>query len=148
MTLIEFIVLLVVAAIAGVIGQILGGYKRDGILLAILLGFLGAYLGTWIAGELGLPVIAAIEIGGVSFPIVWAIIGAAIFVALVGLLGRGGGYRWGVTPPTRIVLTISILLALAALLVSTGTLSLPFTALGLLTAAYILLLLGNLVKGL
>jgi uncharacterized membrane protein YeaQ/YmgE (transglycosylase-associated protein family) len=148
MSLLQFIVLIIVAAITGAIGQALGGYKRDGLLLAVILGFLGAYLGTWIATELGLPVILAIELGGISFPIVWAIIGAAIFVALVGLIGRGGGYRWGVTPPTRLVLTLSILLALAALLASSGTLSLPFSALGLLAAAYLLLVLGNVVQGL
>jgi uncharacterized membrane protein YeaQ/YmgE (transglycosylase-associated protein family) len=148
MSLIEFIVLLIVAAIAGAIGQALGGYRRDGFLLAVILGFLGAYLGTWLAGELGLPTILTVDIGGVSFPIVWAIIGAAIFVALVSLIGRGGGYRWGVTPPTRVVLTISLILALAAFLVSNGILSLPFSALSLLAAAYILLLLGNLFKGL
>ena len=148
MSVIEFIVLIIVAAIAGAVGQALGGYKRDGFFLAVILGFFGAYLGTWIADELGLPIIATVDVGGVSFPIIWAILGAAVFVALISLVGRGGGFKWGVTPPTRLVLTISVLLALAALLVTSETISLPVSALGLLSAAYVLLLLGNLVKGL
>jgi uncharacterized membrane protein YeaQ/YmgE (transglycosylase-associated protein family) len=49
MTLIELIVLLVVAAIADIIGQSLGGYKRDSILLAIVLGFVGAFIGALLA---------------------------------------------------------------------------------------------------
>ena len=148
MTLVELIVLLLIAGIAGAIGQSLGGYPRGGFLLAILLGFIGAVLGTWIAGELGLPLILEVTVGGTTFPIFWAIVGAAIFVALVGVIGRGGDGYWGITPPTRVVLGLSILLAVLALLISTGTLATSFSALSLLAAAYILLLLVNLVRGL
>jgi uncharacterized membrane protein YeaQ/YmgE (transglycosylase-associated protein family) len=147
MTLVEIVILLVIAAIAGLIGQALGGYKRGGILLAIILGFIGAYIGTWLARYLDLPVFATITVGEVTFPIIWAIIGAALLVALLGLLSRGRGYHWGITPPTRIVLFLSILLAVLALLVFQGLITMPFSALGLLGAAYLLLLLGNLVRG-
>jgi uncharacterized membrane protein YeaQ/YmgE (transglycosylase-associated protein family) len=148
MTLVELIILLVVAAIIGVIGQSLGGYKRDSILLAIVLGFVGAFIGTWLARTLGLPDILTVTVGGVTFPIVWAIVGAALLVALMGATHGRRGYRWGVTPPTRVVLVLSILLALLALLVVQGLIIVPFTPWSLLAAAYILLLLGNLVHGL
>jgi len=148
MTLTEFIILLVVAAIAGVIGQSLGGYKRDSILLAIVLGFVGAFLGTWLARNLGLPLILPITVGGVSFPFVWAIVGALLLVALMGLTARRRGYRWGVTSPSRLVLVLSILLAVLAFLVSSALITVPFSAWSLLVGAYILLLLGNLVNGL
>lgn len=147
MTLVELIILVVIAALAGAIGQSLGGYKRGGFLLATVLGFVGALIGAWLARILGLPTLLEINIGGVSFPLIWAIIGAALLVALVGLLGRGG-YRWSVTPPTRIVLTLSILLAALAVLVTSGVLSVSLPAFTLLAIAYLLLLLGNLVKGL
>jgi uncharacterized membrane protein YeaQ/YmgE (transglycosylase-associated protein family) len=147
MTLIELIILLVVAAIIGIIGQSLGGYKRDSILLAIVLGFVGAFIGTWLARTLGLPDILTVSVGGVTFPIVWAIIGAALLVALMGVTHGRRGYRWGVTPPSRLILVLSILLAVLAFLVSAGMVAAPFSAWALLVAAYILLLLGNLVHG-
>ncbi|MGA9532086.1 MAG: GlsB/YeaQ/YmgE family stress response membrane protein [Anaerolineales bacterium] len=148
MTLIEFIILLIIAGVAGAIGQSLGGYRRGGILLAIVLGFVGAFLGTWLARNMGLPLLLEVSVGGVSFPILWAILGAALLVALVGFAGRGGGRYWGITPPTRIVLSLSILLAVLAGLVSAGTVSISISAFTLLAAAYLLLLLGNLVRGL
>ncbi len=148
MTLVDLIVLLVVAAIIGFIGQSLGGYKRDSILLAIVLGFIGAFLGTWLVRTFNLPVILQVTVAGVDFPIVWAIIGAALLVGLMGLTHSRRGYRWGVTPPTRVVLVLSILLAVLAVLVWLGTIVTSFSAWALLVAAYILLLLGNLVKGL
>lgn len=52
------------------------------------------------------------------------------------------------TPPTQAVLIISIILAVLALLVFTGTLSINISAFWLALGAYIVLLLGNLVKGL
>ena len=52
------------------------------------LGFIGALLGTWLARALGLPELLAIPAGGMNFPIIWSIIGAALFVALIGLITR------------------------------------------------------------
>ena len=148
MTVVEFIILLVIAAVAGAIGQSLGGYKQGGILLAIILGFIGAFLGAWLARNLGLPSLLPVTVGGVTFPIVWAIIGAALLVGVIGLAGRGRGYRWSITPPTRVVLTLSILLAGLALLVFLGIIAIPLSAFSLLAVAYLLLLLGNLVRSL
>jgi uncharacterized membrane protein YeaQ/YmgE (transglycosylase-associated protein family) len=54
----------------------------------IALGFIGALLGTWLAHALGLPELLAIPAGGMKFPIVWSIIGAALFVAVIGLISR------------------------------------------------------------
>jgi uncharacterized membrane protein YeaQ/YmgE (transglycosylase-associated protein family) len=42
-------------------------------------------LGTWLAGLVGLSEVLAIQIGGQSFPVVWSIIGAALFVAVLNL---------------------------------------------------------------
>ena len=88
MTIVEFLVLLLIAAICGSIGQSLAGYSLGGCLVSIVVGFIGAYLGLWIAGKFGLPEIFAIKIGGKTFPIVWVIIGSAIFTLVVGLIRR------------------------------------------------------------
>ena len=82
------IILLIVAGLAGAIGQSIAGYSHGGCLSSIALGFIGALIGGWIAGELGLPEIFSLSIGGTHFPVVWAIIGAALFVAVLSLITR------------------------------------------------------------
>ena len=47
-------------------------------------------LGRWLALQFGLPEMLPVKIGGNSFPIVWSIIGAALFAALLGLISRAG----------------------------------------------------------
>lgn len=88
MTLTQFLILLLVAGICGSIGQAIAGYSRGGCLVAIALGFIGALLGTYLAHAAGLPELFAIEIGGKPFPIIWSIIGAALFVAIISLITR------------------------------------------------------------
>jgi uncharacterized membrane protein YeaQ/YmgE (transglycosylase-associated protein family) len=86
MSLIGFLVLLVIAAICGSIGQSLAGYDLGGCFVSIVVGFIGAYIGMWIAGKMGLPEIFAISIEGKPFPIVWAVIGSALFTLIMALL--------------------------------------------------------------
>ena len=89
MTLIDFLILLLIAAVCGAVGQALAGYSVGGCITSILVGFVGAVIGTWIAGALGLPEFFAINVGGRAFPIVWSVIGSALFVAVLALLTRG-----------------------------------------------------------
>jgi uncharacterized membrane protein YeaQ/YmgE (transglycosylase-associated protein family) len=91
MTLIGFLALLVIAAICGAIGQAIVGYSRGGCLVSMAVGFIGALLGQWLAGLLHLPELFVITIGGESFPVIWAIIGSALFVAVISFLA---GRRW------------------------------------------------------
>lgn len=88
MSLIGALILLVIAAIAGSLGQALVGYSLGGCLVSIVIGFIGAWLGLWLAQQLGLPEIFAIHIEGQSFPVVWAIIGSAILTFIISLLMR------------------------------------------------------------
>ena len=88
MTLLDLIVLLIIAGLCGALGQAISGFSRGGCLVSIALGFIGALLGMWLARQLGLPELFAIQIGTTSFPIVWSIIGSALFVAIIALLTR------------------------------------------------------------
>lgn len=56
--------------------------------MSIVVGFIGAYIGLWIAGRFGLPHIFDISIEGKSFPVVWAILGSALFTLIMALLRR------------------------------------------------------------
>ena len=79
---------MVVAAVCGSIGMAISGYSRGGCLVAIALGFIGALIGMWLARELSLPELFTVELGEVRFPIVWSIIGSALFVAVISLFTR------------------------------------------------------------
>lgn len=88
MTLLQLVLFLGVAGIAGGIGQALAGSSRGGCLASIALGFIGAVLGSWLARSLGFPEVLVIRIGSESFPLIWSILGAALFVAVLGLVTR------------------------------------------------------------
>ena len=82
------LVLVVIAAICGAIGKAIAGSARGGLVVSIALGFVGAVLGPWIAGKLDLPEPFMLTIGGHPFPVLWSIIGAALFVAIIHLVSR------------------------------------------------------------
>ncbi|HZF65712.1 MAG TPA: GlsB/YeaQ/YmgE family stress response membrane protein [Chitinophagaceae bacterium] len=88
MSITELIVLLIIAAICGGIGQSLAGYDLGGCLVSIVVGFIGAYIGLWLASKFGLPEIFAVNIGGKSFPIIWSVIGSAVLTFIVALIRR------------------------------------------------------------
>lgn len=90
MSFISFLFLLLIASITGVIGANLAGRKKLGCLSSIVLGFIGAMIGTFIANKLELPLFPEIKFGTHSFPIIWAVIGSALFVALLNLFSRSG----------------------------------------------------------
>lgn len=88
MTIEGFLFLLLFSAICGVVGQVIVGNVRGNVLAAILVGFIGAVLGTWLAASLGLPALFTVSTGGFSFPIVWSIIGAALLMGVVSMFSR------------------------------------------------------------
>ena len=88
MGLFDLLILLIIAGICGSLGQAIAGYSRGGCLVSIALGFVGALLGMWVARMMGLPELLPVRIGGTSFPIVWSIIGSALFVAVIALISR------------------------------------------------------------
>ena len=86
MTLLGFVLLLVIAALAGAIGQALAGYSIGGCIASVVIGFVGAYIGLWLAQQLHLPPFIVLQIDGNNFPLVWAIIGSALLSAGLGLI--------------------------------------------------------------
>lgn len=89
MSLFGLLILLLIAAICGGIGQSISGYSMGGCLISIVVGFVGAFIGKWLAAELGLTYLLPVDIDGEVFPIIWAIIGSALFTLIIGLLSRG-----------------------------------------------------------
>lgn len=89
MTLLDFVLLVLIAGLAGSIGQALVGFSRGGCLVTIITGFIGALIGHWLARQMGLPAWLTFNVGGRAFPFLWAVIGSTIFVTLISLINRG-----------------------------------------------------------
>lgn len=85
-TPLTLLVFLIIAAVCGAIGNAIAGGGRGGCLVSTALGLIGAMLGSWIAHRLKLPELVLVEVGRHPFPVLWSIIGAALFVALMHLL--------------------------------------------------------------
>lgn len=83
--LIDLIILLLIAGISGSIAKTLVGFKRGGCIISIIVGFIGATIGTVLARELSFPDLFSVTVGGVTLPIIWSIVGAALFVAVLSL---------------------------------------------------------------
>lgn len=91
MTIIGLLLLLLIAAIAGGLGQALAGYSLGGCLTSILVGFIGAFLGNWLARQVGFQEPLPITVDGQTFPLLSSIVGSALFSLAFGLLARRRG---------------------------------------------------------
>jgi uncharacterized membrane protein YeaQ/YmgE (transglycosylase-associated protein family) len=76
---------LIIAAFCGSIGASLAGASKKGCITSIVLGFIGALLGSWISSKMQIPELLVVQ----GVPVVWSIIGSALFVALINLISGG-----------------------------------------------------------
>lgn len=74
--------LLLIAGVCGFIASQLMGAKRMNIIFMIVLGFVGAIVGRWLAGFLHLPIMFEVHVGAHSFPLLWALIGSIVTVGI------------------------------------------------------------------
>ena len=88
MSLTSLLLWLLIAAVCGAIGKTIAGGVPGGLIVSIALGFIGALLGPWVARSLNLSEPFMVTVGGQPFPVLWSIIGAALFVALIHLFSR------------------------------------------------------------
>jgi len=82
---------LVVGAVAGFIASFLTG-SREGLVMMVVLGIVGAIVGGWVAADL----LKIADVTGINTTsIIVAVVGALIVIFVVGNLGsRRGGYSW------------------------------------------------------
>ena len=92
MGLIELLVLLVIAGICGAIAELVVGFSPGGFVVSIVVGVIGAYLGTVIANLLALPPFLPITVGGRTIEIIWAILGSILLLLVISLF-RGASRR-------------------------------------------------------
>jgi uncharacterized membrane protein YeaQ/YmgE (transglycosylase-associated protein family) len=87
--MIDILISLIIAGIAGAIAKSLVGLNRGGCIISIVVGFIGAMVGTWLAREFNLPDLIVFNIRGTEYHILWTIIGAVIFTAILSLISPG-----------------------------------------------------------
>jgi uncharacterized membrane protein YeaQ/YmgE (transglycosylase-associated protein family) len=100
MTLLELILFLLIAGICGFLAEMVVGFSPGGFLASIAIGLVGAYLGSWLAGLLGLPAVLSTEtfipetgganlIGGdFNFDIMYSILGAIVLLFIISAVRR------------------------------------------------------------
>lgn len=93
MTVLGFLLLLVIGAICGAVAELIVGFSPGGFLSSVAIGFVGAFVGGWLAGVLGLPSMFMVQIEGKSIEIFWTVLGSIVLLLVVGALRRSSYYR-------------------------------------------------------
>ena len=96
MTLIGFLLLILVGAICGGIAEFIVGFRPGGFIAATIVGFLGAFIGGWIAPRIGLPSLLAVRVEGHSIEIVWSVLGAILLLLVLSAFRRRPYSRWSI----------------------------------------------------
>jgi uncharacterized membrane protein YeaQ/YmgE (transglycosylase-associated protein family) len=91
--LLQLAILLVIAGICAAIAQWVVGFSPGGFMISIIVGVVGAYLGTSLANLLPIAPILPIYVGTVSFDLLWAVLGSLVLLLLLYLIRYGGGPR-------------------------------------------------------
>src|SRR5256714_14746897 len=86
MTVIDLLLLLLIAGVCGSIGRAIGGYSHGRCLVSNALGLIGALLGMWLARPPRLYAALPAVGGGPTLPIAWAIVWSALLVARIARL--------------------------------------------------------------
>jgi len=84
--MIDILISLIIAGLAGSIARSLSGFSSGGCVISIIVGFIGAMIGSWLSRELELPDPIILKLRGNTYNILWTIIGAVIFTAALSLL--------------------------------------------------------------
>lgn len=93
MDLLQLAILLVIAGICAAIAQWIVGFSPGGFSVSVILGVVGAYIGTSLASLLPIPPILPIHVGTVSFDLLWAVCGSLLLLLLLYLVRYGSGPR-------------------------------------------------------
>ena len=86
MSLLETLILLVIAGLVGALAEFLIGYSLSGMLGAMIVGVVGALIGSWLARLLNLPTILPVQVGTRTIELVWTTLGSLLLVGLLNAL--------------------------------------------------------------
>ncbi len=90
MTYIDLLLITAVALVTGTVAQLTSGYSKGGWIVNLVIGFIGAMAGVHFSRLLDAPLLYNLQVGAVTFPIIYCLIGAVIFLAAIGLAIKPG----------------------------------------------------------
>ena len=93
----QLLILLVIAGICGAVAELIVGFSPPGLhvmLVSIIIGVIGAFIGAWIAGTLNLPPITEIRVGTIRLNLLYTIIGSTLLLMLLQALRSGRRWLW------------------------------------------------------
>ena len=86
MSLMETLILLAISGIVGALAEFVIGFSLGGIPGTMIVGVLGALIGSWLARLLHLPPILPIQVGRGNIELVWTTLGSLLLVMLLSAL--------------------------------------------------------------
>ena len=87
--MIKLLFYLLIAFVCGSLGATLAGSSKKGCLASIVLGFIGAMIGSWLSRQLNVGDLIYVR----GLPVLWSIVGAALFVAVINLISGKNNKR-------------------------------------------------------
>lgn len=88
MNLIDITTFLVIVTICAIIAQAIFNFERAGVIISVILGSLGAFIGIVIARVLDLPDLFTVQVGPETVPILWMIMGSGMFAIILSFIIR------------------------------------------------------------
>lgn len=89
----QLMILLVIAGICGAFAELIVGFSPPGLhvmLVSVIIGVIGAFVGAWIAGLFGLPSITEIRVGNIRMNLLYTIVGSILLLLILQALRSGG----------------------------------------------------------
>jgi uncharacterized membrane protein YeaQ/YmgE (transglycosylase-associated protein family) len=80
----------IITLVCGLIGQLTSGYSRGGLIVNLFSAFAGAVAGVHISRAVHATDVFNYKTANSNFPILWALIGSVLLVAIVGTLVKPG----------------------------------------------------------
>jgi uncharacterized membrane protein YeaQ/YmgE (transglycosylase-associated protein family) len=93
MNLIDLTLTAVVGILCGAIAQLTSGYSKGGWIVNLAFAFFGALAGVYVSRRLNAPIVYDVQVGAVTFPVIYCFIGAVFSLAAIGFLVKPGGRR-------------------------------------------------------
>ncbi|MDW8214176.1 MAG: GlsB/YeaQ/YmgE family stress response membrane protein [Roseiflexaceae bacterium] len=88
----QLLILLVIAGICGAVAELIVGFSPPGlhiILVSIIVGVIGAFIGGWVAEAIGLPPITEIRVGNIRLNLLYTILGSTLLLVILQALRSG-----------------------------------------------------------
>lgn len=88
MTIIDLFTIVVIVTVCTAVAQAIFDFRREGVILSLILGTFGAFVGIQLARALELPDLFTVHVGTLSIPIIWSIMGSGLFAIILSVFIR------------------------------------------------------------